>query len=153
MAEWRLRLTTENRRFAAGEGRWWRRADAASDLAQVLTGFWVARNEALMGAAMSPGEYAWLYGLVYYGWLDHDPAAGRQPASAPGGAGVGTDDSRFEKWRRQWQDGVAGEAAAQLEPLRDRLTAGWAEDTNPVELIFIADTVEEDPTGKAADDK
>lgn len=153
MAEWRTRLATEDRRFAAGQGRWWRRADAANDLVQVLAGFWLARNEALTGAAMSPDEYVWLYGLVYYGWLDHDPAVGRQPGSAPGVGVAGTDDSRFAKWRRQWQDGVAVAAAAQLEPLRDRLVAGWTEETNPVELIFIADTEKKEPTGAAADDK
>jgi len=51
----------------------------------------------------------------------------------------------------QWQGGVSAEAAATLEPLRDRLTAGWNEDTNPVELIFIADTAPEEPTAKAGD--
>ena len=70
-----------------------------------------------------------------------------------GGAAAKANDERFENFRLQWLGGVSAEAAARMEPLRDRLTAGWNEETNPVELIFIADTVEEDTTGKGADDR
>jgi len=151
--EWRTRLASEDRAFAADQGGWWGRAGGAQDLAQVMAGFWQSRNEALAAAAMGPGEYVWLYGLVYYGWLGHDPSAGRQTGLPSGGAAAKANDDRFEGLRVQWQGGVSTEAAARLEPLRDRLTAGWNEDTNPVELIFIADTVEEVPTGKVANDK
>lgn len=153
-AEWRRRLATEEDRFAADRGHWWRRLGAADDLAQVLAGFWLARNEALGRAAMSPDEYVWLYGLVYYGWLGHDPAAGRLPggdALAGGGAARGPDADRFALRRRQWQGGVEPEAAARLEPLRDRLAKGWSQETNPVELIFVADgTAEARPDSAGA---
>lgn len=152
-AEWRTRLAAEDRAFAADPGGWWRRAGGAQELAQVMAGFWQARNAALTAAAMGPGEYVWLYGLVYYGWLGHDPSAGRQTGLPPGGAAAKANDDRFENFRLQWQEGVPAEAAALLEPLRDRLTAGWNEDTNPVELIFIADTAAVDPTGKGASGK
>jgi hypothetical protein len=149
--EWRTRLAAEDRAFAADPGSWWRRAGGAQDLAQVMAGFWQARNEALTTAAMGSGEYVWLYGLVYYGWLGHDPSAGRQTGLPPGGAAAKANDARFENFRLQWRGGVPAGAAARLEPWRDRLAAGWNEDTNPVELIFIADTLEEDSTGEPAD--
>jgi hypothetical protein len=62
-------------------------------------------------------------------------------------------NERFEWYRVRWRGGVSDEAAARLEPLRGRLVAGWNEETNPVELIFIGDTVEEDPSGQAAGEK
>lgn len=142
MAEWRQRLAAEEGRFSAGTGRWWRRLGAADDLAQVLAGFWLARNDALRRAEMGPGEYVWLYGLVYYGWLGHDPATGRLPGGAEvtgSGVGAGLEGDRFARWRRQWEGGVTPEAAARLQPLRSRLEAGWTAETNPVELIFVAD--------------
>ncbi len=137
-AEWRTKLAAEDRRFAENAGNWWSRAGGANDLAQVLAGFWGARNEALRSAAMGPGEYVWLYGLVYHGWLGYDAAAGRRPErNAAGDRGAG--DDRFTLRREQWRAGVTPEAAAVLEPLRERLAAVWNEETNPVELIFVAD--------------
>jgi hypothetical protein len=152
-SEWRTRLADEDRALAAAPGNWWRLAGGAHDLAQVMAGYWQVRNEALTKAAMGQGEYVWLYGAVYYGWLGFDPSAGRQTGLPAGGAAAKANDERFERYRAQWQGGVSAEAAARMEPLRDRLTAGWNEETNPVELIFIADTAAEDPTGKAADDR
>ncbi|MBK7671217.1 MAG: hypothetical protein IPJ24_07465 [bacterium] len=142
-AEWRQRLAAEDRRFAGSAGNWWSRAGGANDLAQVLAAFWIARNEALLAAKMGPGEYVWLYGLVYHGWLGHDTAAGRRPDRivegniAAGDKGAG--DARFSLRREQWREGVAPASAAVLEPLREQLVAGWNEETNPVELIFVAD--------------
>jgi hypothetical protein len=142
-AEWRQRLAAEDRRFAGSASNWWSRAGGANDLAQVLASFWGVRNEALQAAGMGPGEYVWLYGLVYHGWLGHDAAAGRRPerlGSGDKGAGdKGAGDARFALRREQWRGGVTPEAAAVLEPLRERLAAGWNEETNPVELIFVAD--------------
>ncbi len=142
-AEWRQRLAAEDRRFAGSASNWWSRAGGANDLAQVLASFWGVRNEALQAAGMGPGEYVWLYGLVYHGWLGHDAAAGRRPerqgAGDKGAGDKGAGDARFALRREQWRGGVTPEAAAVLEPLRERLAAGWNEETNPVELIFVAD--------------
>lgn len=141
LAEWRLRLADEDRAFAGRRGgNWFLRAGDASELARVMAGFWLARNEALQEAGMGPGEYEWLYGLVYHGWLGHDAAAGRQTSGdADGAAAAGVDDGRFERRRQQWNGGIAPEAAGVLEPLRARLEAGWTEETNPVELIFVGE--------------
>ena len=137
-AEWRQRLAAEDRRFAGSASNWWSRAGGANDLAQVLASFWGVRNEALQAAGMGPGEYVWLYGLVYHGWLGHDAAAGRRP-ERQGAGDKGAGDARFALRREQWRGGVTPEAAAVLEPLRERMAAGWNEETNPVELIFVAD--------------
>ncbi|MBK8166907.1 MAG: hypothetical protein IPK64_13270 [bacterium] len=141
MSEWRHRLAAEDRAFAGRRGgNWFLRAGDASDLARVMAGFWLARNEALRKAGMGPGEYEWLYGLVYHGWLGHDAAAGRQGSDIGAGKSAArVDDGRFEARRRLWSGGVAPEAAGALEPLRARLEAGWTEETNPVELIFVGE--------------
>ncbi|MBK7047055.1 MAG: hypothetical protein IPH48_11215 [bacterium] len=91
-----------------------------------------------LAAEMGPGEYVWLYGLVYHGWLGHDAAAGRRPGRQ-GAGDKGAGDARFSLRREQWRAGVTPEAATVLEPLREQLVAGWNEETNPVELIFVAD--------------
>lgn len=147
LAGWRERLAAENRAFASRRGgNWFLRAGDASDLARVLAGFWLARNEALRAVGMGPGEYEWLYGLVYHGWLGHDAAAGRQ-AGGEGDdqAARRADDGRFERRRELWRGGVGPDAAARLEPLRERLAAGWTQETNPVELIFIDDAAGANP--------
>lgn len=147
LGEWRGRLAAEDARFAQRRGgNWFLRAGDASELARALAGYWLARNEALKRCGMGPAEYEWLYGLVYHGWLGHDAAAGRQAEGSPGaGAGGGTDSDRLERRRELWQAGVVPGAAAVLEPLRARLEAGWTEETNPVELIFVG---EEAPGGR-----
>jgi hypothetical protein len=141
LAEWRERLADEDRAFAGRRGgNWFLRAGDASELARVMAGFWLARNEALQAAGMGPGEYEWLYGLVYHGWLGHDAAAGRQESGAADGQSAAqADDGRFERRRGQWSGGIPAEAAGVLEPLRARLEAGWTEETNPVELIFVGE--------------
>lgn len=141
LATWRGRLAAEDRAFAERRGgNWFLRAGDASELARVLAGFWLARNEALRKAGLGPDEYEWLYGLVYHGWLGHDAAAGRQAGVVEDAdAARRADDGRFERRREQWRGGVTPEAAAALEPLRERLAAGWTEETNPVELIFVGE--------------
>lgn len=138
LAEWRGRLATEEQRHAREDRGWWSRAGGASDLAQTMAEYWVARNKALGRAGLGPGEYAWLYGLAYYGWLGHDPAAGRQPGTGAGRAGREAEE--FDRLRAQWKGGAGAGAEAVLSPLRARLEAGWTEETNPVELIFLAGT-------------
>lgn len=140
LAEWRLRMATEDRRFAERRGgNWFLRAGDASELAQVMAGYWLARNEALQRAGMGAAEYEWLYGLVYYGWLGHDAADGRQLQDGASGGLPGAESDRFERRRALWRGGAAPGAAAVLEPLRGRLVAGWTEETNPIELIFVGE--------------
>ena len=139
LAEWRQRLAAEEQRQSAGGRGWWARAGGATDLAQTMAEYWVVRNEALRKAGLGPGEYAWLYGLVYYGWLGHDPAEGSQPGTEAWAGRGGPAAAAFERWRSQWQGGVATATEAALAPLRARLEAGWTAETNPVELIFLAD--------------
>ncbi len=43
-----------------------------------LGDFLKARNEALLAHGMGFGEYSYLYCVVFYGWLDHDPGDGPQ---------------------------------------------------------------------------
>ena len=124
-------------KFAASHSGWWGRTGEAHDLTQVMAGFWLARNEALTKAAMGPAEYTWLYGLAYFGWLGHDPAAGRQAMGISGGSGSRSEEARFAGLRDQWKGGVSAGAAPLLEPLRARLVAGWTEETNPIDLVFI----------------
>lgn len=139
LAEWRQRLATEEQRHAGSDRGWWSRAGGASDLAQTMAEYWVARNEALRKADLSPNEYVWLYGLVYYGWLAHDPAAGSEPGPSRQAGRTGPAEATFGRWRTQWKGGAGAAAEAVLTPLRARLEAGWTEETNPVELIFLSD--------------
>lgn len=138
-AEWRAKLAAAEAEFAGRRGSWWSRVGEAHALTQVMAGFWLARNEALGKAAMDPAEYTWLYGLVYFGWLGHDPAEGRQDIAVNGRSGVRREDQRFNSLRAQWKGGVAGGAGDVLEPLRARLAAGWTTETNPVDLVFIGE--------------
>jgi hypothetical protein len=138
-AEWRSKLADAEATFAASRSGWWGRAGEGHDLTQVMAGFWMARNEALTKSAMGPAEYTWLYGLVYFGWLGHDPAEGRQAIAVNGRSGVRREDARFDSLREQWPGGVPEAAAAVLEPLRERLVAGWTAETNPVDLVFIGE--------------
>jgi len=73
---------------------------AAGDAGTAFAGFWTARNEALLAAGMGPGEYAWLYHLVYHAWLGHDPAAGAGAADIQLGGGVGVGVSEDQATAR-----------------------------------------------------
>lgn len=84
VAGWRLIQETPNPLF-----RTVRSLRAANGASTVLAGFWTARNEALLAAGMGPGEYAWLYHLVYHAWLGHDPADGAGPVDVGFGRGAG----------------------------------------------------------------
>ena len=138
-AEWRAKLAAAEAEFAGSHSRWWGRAGEAHALTQVMAGFWLARNDAMGKVAMEPAEYTWLYGLVYFGWLGHDPAEGQEAVAVNGRAGERREDKRFAALRAQWPGGVADGAKAVLEPLRARLEAGWTTETNPVDLVFIGE--------------
>ncbi len=49
---------------------------AGSRLGPAYAQFWQARNEKLLEYGMGAGEYAYIYGLAYYGFLGHDPGEG-----------------------------------------------------------------------------
>ncbi|MDY0109603.1 MAG: hypothetical protein RBT60_06655 [Candidatus Krumholzibacteria bacterium] len=53
-----------------------RKIEAGQRLAPRLAEFMRLRSTALLEAGMNPGEYLYLYSLVYHCWLGHDPAAG-----------------------------------------------------------------------------
>jgi|GEM_PF-5656070 len=86
--------------------------NTGSDLAPVLAGFWTARNEALLAAGMGPGEYTYIYRLVYEAWLGLSEPS-EEPYPFP------TENP-----------------ATTLNILRPRLAAAFDPDVAPVELIF-----------------
>lgn len=86
--------------------------NTGSDLMPIFAGFWTARNEALLAHEMGPGEYSYIFRLVYHTWLDFDD---------PTVSGM---------------DYSTGALTAALEPYRDRFTVAFDPDVHPVELIF-----------------
>jgi hypothetical protein len=86
--------------------------NTGSDLMPTYAGFWIARNEALLAQGMGPGEYSFIYRMVYGAWLGLSrPPAGRV--------------------------GYQAEALARaLEPYRDRCIQVFDATVDPVELIF-----------------
>ena len=78
---WRGTMATASRQFAVDQDH--QRAgglkdllklfNTGSDLMPTYAGFWTARNESLLAHEMGPGEYAYIYRLVYHtGALDVD---------------------------------------------------------------------------------
>ena len=92
-----------------------RLVNTGSDLMPIFAGFWTARNEALLAHEMGPGEYAYIYRLVYHTWLD------------------------FGRPARSATDYPTAALSAALESYRDRFTAAFDSDVHPVELIFQKD--------------
>ncbi len=100
--------------------------DSGSELAPVYAAYWIQRNRALLAQGMGPQEYIWLYSVVYYEWLEKDPADGRDEAAT--GAPIRAEIS-----------GVLSAATIDLlAPRRLRLEATYSPVINPVELIFAA---------------
>lgn len=74
LESWRGTMSTASRQFAVDQDR--QRAgglkdllklfNTGSDLMPTYAGFWTARNEALLAHEMGPGEYAFIYRLVYH---------------------------------------------------------------------------------------
>jgi hypothetical protein len=56
--------------------------EMAAAMAQYVTG----RTQALLDAEMGEGEYAYLYGLTHFGWLDVQPFADSMAVAGLGGA-------------------------------------------------------------------
>lgn len=141
-AEWRQLVIRDLEDFAKARGRRgvagvWKTFAAGNDLAQGFAGFWQNRNEALLAQGVGPGKYAWLYGLIYYGWLGHDPDAGRIDDEA---MPHGSVPPGMARWRAVHDAGGPSAATvAVLAPHRHALEDLWMEATNPVELIFEAE--------------
>lgn len=70
--------------------RLWRTIQAGSRLGPLMATFTQARAEALLAAGMSPGEYLYLYSLIYHCWLGHDPAGGLEQIVMAMGDGDGS---------------------------------------------------------------
>jgi len=120
LESWRRTMAAASGQFAADQER--QREGGVKDLAKLIytgtdlmpvyAGFWTARNEALLAHRMGPGEYAYLYGLVY------------RQVTEPGRSPEGGKD-------------FSPEALAEvLAPCRARLMAAFDADVDPVELIF-----------------
>lgn len=86
-----------------------------SDLMPVYAGFWTARNETLLEHGMGPGEYVYIYKLVYDTWLGLEREGG--PAA----------------------DYPSDSLTAALEPYRDRLVAAFVPEVGILEQIFQKD--------------
>lgn len=86
-----------------------------SDLMPVYAGFWTARNEALLEHGMGPGEFVYIYRLVYQTWL------GLEREGSPA-------------------EGYPSEAlTASLEPYRARLLEAFVPEVGILEQIFQKD--------------
>jgi hypothetical protein len=107
--------TDRERQRAGGIKDLLRVVNTGSDLMPVYAGFWVARNEALLKHGMGPGEYSYIYRLVYRTGLEPD-----RPAVAS----------------RDFPDQALTDA---LDPYRGRLLAAFDAEVDPVELIFQGD--------------
>lgn len=116
LAEWRTQLDTDMERFRGerekgGPLGLWNSIRAGSDMGLTFARFWAARNRELVEQGMGASEYAWLYGLAYYGYLGRDPGAGAQPFDISGGSGVevsvGDDETPPEAARRRAHDLLA----------------------------------------------
>jgi hypothetical protein len=73
------------------------RVEGVTSLLPRVIGFVAARNEALLETGMGPGEYLYVYSIVYYSWL------GRSPADGPAITLVG-DDHGDGQGQRTGQD-------------------------------------------------
>jgi hypothetical protein len=89
-AEWRRQVEIDFADLLAREGgqqqegfrQFIRAFKASRDLAPTFSGFWTSRNQALLDGQMGIAEYIYYYCLIYYGWLEHDPADGALDAGA-----------------------------------------------------------------------
>ncbi len=107
--------TDRERQRAGGVMDLLRVVNTGSDLMPIYAGFWVARNEALLDHGMGPGEYSYIYRLVYLTWLQPD-----RPAVAD----------------KDYPDQALNTA---FESYRERLVAGYDPQIELVELIFQQD--------------
>lgn len=123
LVPWRRTMASASGQFAVDRQRQrtggvkdlLRVVNTGSDLMPVYAGFWVARNEALLEHGMGPGEYTYIYRLVYMTWLQPN-----RPALVD----------------KDYPDQALNDA---FEPYRERLLAGHESTIELVELIFQKD--------------
>ncbi len=121
---------------------------AGTELTPVYAGFWQKRNELLRTHGMGPREYSFLYRLLYFTWLGHDPHDGaRTPTgtslvgSPPGNKGPGTPiPPRAPVW-----EGRPAALDSALAGFRTDLEALYSPVLNPLEILFVETTPAADP--------
>ncbi len=116
----------------------YRNLRAGSELAPVYAAFWRKRNELLRKQAMGPREYDFLYRLIFYTWLEHDPADGAgtpQGTTLAGGRKPGEPDTTILPEVPVWA-GDPAELDAALAPYRGDLEATYSPVLNPLEIMF-----------------
>jgi len=120
LASWRRTMDTAITEFTADQEKQregglfdlLKLVNTGSDLMPLYAGFWIARNQTLLAHEMGPGEYEYIYRLVYQTWLElNRPAVSKN-------------------------DYPAGELDEALSPYSERLIRAFDADTDPLELIF-----------------
>lgn len=144
--ERRLQLERQITEFKAsftpsggGPLAFFRNLRASTDLAPVYASYWSKRNALLQEQGMGPREYVFLYTLVYYTWLGHDPADGSgTPAGSmmAGGKEKTVDARRPDLPATPVWAGDPDELDAALSPYRDDLEAAYSPVLNPLEIMF-----------------
>ncbi|HOX25630.1 MAG TPA: hypothetical protein PLL30_11335 [Candidatus Krumholzibacteria bacterium] len=117
---------------ATGLEKAWRVLRAGPRLGTLLADFLAARTAALLERGMGLGEYAYLYSLVYIGWLGQEPGAGPEHVEMSfGGRGGGihyeSDDSDERQSRSRRQRAVR----RRLNELQQRWFAAMLAQTPP----------------------
>ncbi len=150
-AEWRVKLETsfaevlqrESESGDSGFGRLLQVLKASRDLAPVFSGFWTARNSALLESEMGIAEYKYLYCLFFYGDLGLDPSDGARDAGSflagmgAGGAMENTDDTiEAETERRLW---IREQVNDLMLPLMQQAARAAAAADDPVVLAWAED--------------
>ncbi len=112
---------------------------AGTELAPVYAGFWQKRNELLLEHGMGPREYSFLYRLLYFTWLGHDPHDGAQTPQATslaaGKHGKDTPRDLAIPEAPVWQGDPAALDAA-LAGFREDLEHYYNPEINPLEIMF-----------------
>jgi hypothetical protein len=94
-----------------------------------MAGYAQRRNELLLESGMGPGEYLYIYGLVYYSWLGNGPEEGPVVSREGGDQMFGDDDGTFSpgKVRRRYRRYFVAFLGNQLDtlPETDPAVEAW----------------------------
>ncbi len=148
LQEWRQNLERSVGEFKAahveargGIPKFFKSLRAGTELAPVYAGFWQKRNELLLEQKMGPQEYTYLYRLIFYTWLRHDP---RDGAETPAGTALVTGKTGKADAHAPpplpapvW----AGDPSAleqALAPFGQALSNTYSPVLNPLEVLFVA---------------